>query len=287
MESKTKKRIIIWTSVAVVLGVGGYFLVKYLKDKGIIGKKDTVDTDGGSTDGGSISGGSISGGSTSGGSTSGGSTSGGATTTAEQTALAVAYRIWANSTDELSKKYGKKSSYDLDASSSNPYGGTFLRSYAAGKSDYEKSIKGNTTTINDQIEQITKIAAKYPNTPILADSKGGQYVNIYFGAKFQDKEYAYRLSIYEKSPYDGAQATNGYLVWILSEANWYSGNTYENRIYQTVGYGLMRYDKDEFVGVNSWGRAKGGKGKSKIITEFVAQATNNQIYGLFDTSKLK
>lgn len=279
MESKTKKRIIIWTSVAVVLGVGGYFLVKYLKDKGIIGKKDTGDTDGGSTDGGSIS---------------GGSTSGGSTTTAEQIALAVAYRIWANSTDELSKKYGKKSSYDLDASSSNPYGGTFLRSYAAGKSDYEKSIKGNTTTINDQIEQITKIAAKYPNTPILAHSKGGQYVNIYFGAKFQDKEYAYRLSIYEKSPYDGAQATNGYLVWVLSEANWTSGITnensgitYENRIYQTIGYGLMRYDKDEFVGVNSWGRAKGGKGKSKIITEFIAQVTNNQIYGLFDTSKLK
>ena len=276
MEAKTKKRVIIWTSVAVVLGVGGYFLYKYLKDKGIIGKNDTGDT----------------------GSTGGQNTGGGAenqvvhpipssTPTAEQTALATAYRIWANSTDELSKKYGKKSSYDLDASSSNPYGGTFLRSYAAGKSDYEKSIKGNTTTINDQIEQITKIAAKYPNTPILANSKGGQYVNIYFGARFQDKEYAYRLSIYEKSPYDGAQATNGYLVWVLSEANWTSGNTYENRIYQTIGYGLMRYDKDEFVGVNSWGRAKGGKGKSKIITEFVAQATNNQIYGLFDTSKLK
>ena len=41
MEAKTKKRVIIWTSVAAILGVGGYFLYKYLKDSGKIGgKKD-------------------------------------------------------------------------------------------------------------------------------------------------------------------------------------------------------------------------------------------------------
>jgi hypothetical protein len=52
--------------------------------------------------------------------------------------LAIAYRTWANSTDDLSKKYGKKSSYDLDATSKNPTGGTFAKSYAVGKNEFDK-----------------------------------------------------------------------------------------------------------------------------------------------------
>jgi hypothetical protein len=161
MEANTKKRIIIWTSVAAIVGVGGYFLYKYLKDKGIIGKKDTGDT----------------------GSTGGQNTGGGAenqvvqpiassTPTAEQTALATAYRIWANSTDELSKKYGKKSQYDLDATRSNPYGGTFLQSYAAGKTEYEASLKGVSATLSDSlISDIATIRSKANvNSPNAAES---------------------------------------------------------------------------------------------------------------------
>ena len=54
-----------------------------------------------------------------------------------QKTIAKLYREWANSSDELSKKYGKKSVYDLDEISSNPYGGTFLKSYKVGKTKFD------------------------------------------------------------------------------------------------------------------------------------------------------
>ena len=56
--------------------------------------------------------------------------------------LAKAYRTWANSTDALSLKWGKKSKYDLDATRTDPYGGTFLTSYNdGGKAEYEAYLK--------------------------------------------------------------------------------------------------------------------------------------------------
>jgi hypothetical protein len=76
------------------------------------------------------------------------------TTTADQIKLAKDYRAWANSTPELSAKYGKTSKYDLDATSNKPYNTNFEKSYAAGKSDFDKrttnisKVKiGNTVTI--------------------------------------------------------------------------------------------------------------------------------------------
>jgi len=55
--------------------------------------------------------------------------------------LAVAYRTWANSTDELSKKWGKKSKYDLDATSTNPNNSYFIKSYnGGGKIEYESYL---------------------------------------------------------------------------------------------------------------------------------------------------
>jgi hypothetical protein len=302
MEAKTKKRVIIWTSVAVVLAVGGYFLVKYLKDKGIIGKKDTKDTgdtesgatsggatSGGATSGGATSGGATSGGATSGGANSGGATSGGLTPTAEQTATATAYRIWANSTDDLSKWYGKKSSFDLDASSSNPYNLNFLRSYASGNTDYKAYLKAQgvaTTTSNakqDQIEQITKIAARYA-APILGHSKGGQMVNLFFGAKFQGEKKAYKVSIFEKNPTDGSKDANGRLVWSLNEANWL-GTPYKDLSYKPKSAGYLRYDNGKFVGNNILGIGKGAEGNSDEITKFIEKISNNQIYGVFDETK--
>ena len=57
----------------------------------------------------------------------------------DQVALAKNYRQWANSTDALSKKYGKKSGYNLDSTySSDPANDYFDRSYAAGREDFEK-----------------------------------------------------------------------------------------------------------------------------------------------------
>lgn len=51
--------------------------------------------------------------------------------------LARDYRKWANSTDDLSYKFGKPSNYELDANGSdNDY---FYRSYAAGKKEFHKT----------------------------------------------------------------------------------------------------------------------------------------------------
>ena len=57
--------------------------------------------------------------------------------TEKQKTIAKLYRQWANSSDDISKKYGKKSKYDLDETSSNPYGGTFINSYKVGKLKFD------------------------------------------------------------------------------------------------------------------------------------------------------
>jgi hypothetical protein len=54
----------------------------------------------------------------------------------EQTARL--YRLWANSTPELSKKYGKESEFDLDASRKPANSGTFEKSFSKGKSQFDK-----------------------------------------------------------------------------------------------------------------------------------------------------
>lgn len=79
--------------------------------------------------------------------------------TTEQKTIAKLYRLWANSTDELSKKYGKKSIYDLDEKSNNPYGGTFLKSYKVGKSKFDSTW--------------------------LASSDGSDFINLSKGGKYQ------------------------------------------------------------------------------------------------------
>ena len=48
------------------------------------------------------------------------------------------FRQWANSTDELKKKYGKTSKYDLDAAG-KPDNSFIRKAYAAAKSEYEAS----------------------------------------------------------------------------------------------------------------------------------------------------
>ena len=53
--------------------------------------------------------------------------------------LAIDYRKWANSTPELSRKYGKTSKYDLDRQTNGePNNSHFQRSYAAGKVEFHK-----------------------------------------------------------------------------------------------------------------------------------------------------
>jgi len=229
MEAKTKKRVVIWTSVAVILGVGGYFLYKYLKDSGKIGKKGA---DAAAADAAAAAAAAASSGGGGGGAVSS------ATPTAAQVALATAYRIWANSTDELNKKYGKKSKYDLDASSSTPYNSFFEKSYAAGKADYEASLKQPTATNvkQDQIEQITKIAARY-KVPIEAHSKGGLMISLFFGASLQGVEKAFRVRLYEKNPNNGVKDSNGHLSWVLFDSDWSRFSAYENLSYTAKSMG--------------------------------------------------
>ena len=54
----------------------------------------------------------------------------------EQTARL--YRLWVNSTPELSKKYCKESEFDLDASRKPANSGTFEKSFSKGKSQFDK-----------------------------------------------------------------------------------------------------------------------------------------------------
>ena len=74
----------------------------------------------------------------------------------EQTARL--YRLWANSTPELSKKYGKESEFDLDDSKKPANSGTFEKSFSKGKSQFDKdwlivpkkyTIKSGSITITD------------------------------------------------------------------------------------------------------------------------------------------
>ena len=82
--------------------------------------------------------------------------------TEKQKTIAKLYRQWANSSDDLSKKYGKKSVYDLDEISSNPYGGSFLKSYKVGKTKF------------DSVWLSTASGSGYINL-----SKGGEYKYSY------------------------------------------------------------------------------------------------------------
>ena len=88
MDENKKKKIIIWVSVATILGVGGYFAYNWFRNRP---KKDEGNKDQTTVYDPQPSGGESSNGPTN-----------------EQIELAKAYRVWANSTDALSKKYGKK-----------------------------------------------------------------------------------------------------------------------------------------------------------------------------------
>ena len=58
------------------------------------------------------------------------------------------FRKWANSTDELKKKYGKSSKYDLDVTG-KPDNAFIRKAYAAAKAEYEASKKSKTSESGD------------------------------------------------------------------------------------------------------------------------------------------
>mgnify|MGYP003638925544 CR=1 FL=1 len=221
MEGKTKKRLVIGTSVVIILSVGGYYLYKWLKDSGKIGGKVTDESLSEETNfvaekpKGSKP-----------------------QITQAQIELATAYRIWANSTDTLNKKYGKKSSYDLDATSNVPYNSYFTKSYAAGKTEYEKAAKAAVASQNDQVAQISAIATRYTR-PITVE---GKY---------------YKLVISEKSPTDNKKY-KGSLVWKL-----FSREYFWDDWTKVISGGLLTYRNKKYSGSTNYGIGIGAKSISQ------------------------
>tara|TARA_R110000868_G_scaffold120986_1_gene321013 strand:- start:5538 stop:6314 length:777 start_codon:yes stop_codon:yes gene_type:complete len=131
MKSNSKDKIIIWVSIAILLGIGGYFGVKKLKQfKEEKAEKEKKTSESDTSEESVVT-------------PPDKSDETKSSPSAVDTAIAIAYRTWANSTDALIKKYGKKSKYDLDATSNNPTKGTFSRSYAEGKNEFDKYNKSN------------------------------------------------------------------------------------------------------------------------------------------------
>lgn len=252
MEATTKKKLVIGTSVAVILGVGGYFLHKFLKEKGVIGGKVKEDVqeeetviDKGSTNSNSNK------------------------PTTAQKELATAYRIWANSTDTLKKKYGKDSSYDLDATSNTPYNSFFTKSYAAGKTEYEKAAKAAVESQNDQVAQISAIAARYKR-PITILPKGGMSVKFTFSGKTNGVVHYYELLISEKSSTDNKKY-KGSLVWKLSASPSFFTK-------KTISGGLLTYRGKKYKGSTNYGIGVGAKVSNQdYLGASMEKLSSNQI----------
>jgi hypothetical protein len=256
MEAKTKKRLVIGTSVAVILGVGGYFLYKFLKDSGRIGGKVQEDVQEEETVIDSSSNSSNS--------------SNSSKPTKAQNELATAYRIWANSSDNLSKKYGKKSSYDLDATSKTPYNSFFKKSYAAGKTEYEKAAKAAVESQNDQVAQISAIAARY-NSPITILQTGGMSVQFTFSGETNGVSQYYKLEISERSPTDNKKY-KGSLVWRMSSQSSIFSN------FKTISGGLLTYRGKKYKGSTNYGIGVGAKVSNEgFLGTSIEKLSSNQI----------
>jgi hypothetical protein len=257
MEATTKKKLVIGTSVAVILGVGGYFLYKFLKEKGVIGGKVKEDVQEEETviDAPSNS----------------SNSSNSSKPTTAQKELATAYRIWANSTDTLKKKYGKDSSYDLDATSNTPYNSYFTKSYAAGKTEYEKAAKAAVESQNDQVAQISAIAARYKR-PITILPKGGMSVEFSFSGKTNGVTQYYKLLISEKSSTDNKKY-KGSLVWKLSAAP-----TFITIAMETKAGGLLTYRNKKYSGSTNYGIGIGAKVSNQgFLGTSIEKLSSNQI----------
>tara|TARA_R110000764_G_scaffold542_4_gene2054 strand:- start:1569 stop:2558 length:990 start_codon:yes stop_codon:yes gene_type:complete len=128
MTPKGKKNLFIGLAITTIVGAAGYLIWSMQpKDKSKTDETPEVDETKTNTS------------TNSGGGNSSSNSSSGSSTPPTRSQLATDYRAWANSTDELNKKYGKKSEYDLDEiGSANSW---FDKSYKAGKTEYEAYLK--------------------------------------------------------------------------------------------------------------------------------------------------
>lgn len=280
MDAKKKKRIIVWTSVATILGIGSYLLYKWLKDSGKIGKgSSNNNNDSGTTT--VIRDTPI----TSSGSSSGSSSSSSSSITEEQKALATNYRIWANSTDELAKKWGKPSKYDLDASSTTPYNNFFLRSYnGGGKAEYEKYLADQKATAdaaaaqasagggNSLLEQIAAIAARYGRA---LDSSGtwGKYCWFYFYGKINQSSKQHLRLIISMKDNNGKNTKGESLIWQLRQYQY-------GKHIKTYSSGYLNYNAQsgKYSGSTAWGVGIGATVTNEgYLSVALEKLTSNQL----------
>lgn len=125
--------------------------------------------------------------------------------TTEQVALATAYRKWANSTDALSLKWGKKSTYDLDETSSTPYNNYFTNSYnGGGKAEYEAYLKESKQPISSGNKNIFNFLINQNTNAITTSENGIRRQTLYFsswGYRRAVLELREQTSLTDKKPY--------------------------------------------------------------------------------------
>ena len=197
-----------------------------------------------------------------------------------QNELATKYRIWANSTDALSKKYGKKSSFDLDEISTTPYNSFFIKSYAVGKADYEKSLipAAKPIVFPDPKQQIINLSTRY-KTSVRNHPKGQLFVQLNFKGTLNGSARDFKLDIYERNPANGKKMTDNFLVFIISDT---TGFNYLNPLasysWKFTLAGHIMYRQGKFYAKTTSGIGTGASSKDlKVLSKTVEKLSYNQI----------
>ena len=245
----SKEKIIVRLSLAILLGIGGYFGIKKLrklKDEKAEAEAERLKNESNNSETPVI-------------------TPSNDSNSATETALAIAYRTWANSTDALSKKYGKKSSYDLDATSKNPTKGTFSKSYAVGKNEFDKynqsmskpNVDNSKPSATNQT--IFNAIAASTSQPVKRLANGVSYITIPVSAKGFRKI----LKIADGQIPNGTFSPSS-VVYYLYDTNW-TGNITGN----SIAKGFVRINNNGKYDVTGGG----GIGNGSKITGASTLAT--------------
>jgi len=144
MENKSNEKLLVTLAIFIIFGIGGYLGYKKLKSIKEEGNSDNDKKPSETTDSTTLN-------------TDTPNPNSSKINDEKLKNLAIAYRLWANSTDALSKKYGKKSKFDLDNASSNPSKGTFPASFKQGSEEYSKALmSGEARKAKNELERLQK-----------------------------------------------------------------------------------------------------------------------------------
>ena len=175
--------------------------------------------------------------------------------TAEQKALATDYRKWANSTDALSKKWGKQSTHNLDAT--GDYNSFFLSSYnAGGKAEYEAYLKESKAPIASANKAMFDFLVNQNTNAVTTSKNGIRQQIIYFkswGYSRAVLELREQTSLTDKKPYwniYGTQADKTANRGLKAQGYWsVNPNTKEFTFKSTGGVGAGRTKTNKLIKV--------------------------------------